>query len=202
MINLLPPEVVKELRASRANTMLRRYLITALLAFIVLIGIFGGALYINQQNLEAYEQNLEESEAELAELGDIKQRIADYNEKLATAEEALAAEQKMTVLIANLSSVLPPGSVLSGISFNAESFEEPVSIQAQVDSFNKAGVMKRNFAQSEFFTDVVLQQISEQARQEGEGPSAYPFTVQLQVTLTEEATQKNPETDSESEAAS
>lgn len=195
MINLLPPEVVKELRATRTNTMLRKYLITSILALVVVATAVAGAFYINQQNLQAYQQEREESRRELASLSEVKKRIAEYNGELKVAESAIKNEARMSVLIANLSSVLPPGSVLSGIAFNVESLEEPAVIQAQVDSFNKAGVLKRNFDQSEFFTEVVLQQVS-RADGEDEAPSAYPFNVQLQVTLDNAALQAaNPESE-------
>lgn len=189
MINLLPPGVVRELRAARTNTSLRVYLMTSMVASVLVVGMIGGALYINQQQYQLYKQQRQESQQALVEVQKVKQRIADYNNSLKAAEAAYEAEIKMTNLVANLSSTLPPGAILNTVSLDVLSFTEPVTITAQVDTFEKAGVLKRNFEQSQFFSEVTLQRVSEAAggEVEGEPAVAYPFTATLEVALTPEA---------------
>lgn len=191
MINLLPPDVVSELRAARVNTMLRRYLVTSLIAVAIMVLIFGASFYLNAQNYQAYQRQRQESRAELDRLSDVKTMVKNYNQELATAEDVYDEEIKMTALIANFSSVLPPGSVLESVSFSVESFTDPVTITANLDTFEKAGVLKRNLSQSEFFTDVVLEQVSEKGAGSAGATSAYPFSAQMQVTLTPEAVKQD-----------
>lgn len=187
MINLLPPDMLREMRAARTNTVLRRYLVTSFAALLAVIVIFGVSFYFNQQQYQHYQQQRQESQQNLAGAGDIKQRVQAYNDNLKLAENVYKEEIKMTTLLQNLSSVLPPGAVLSGVSFNLESFSEPVTIAAQVDTFEKAGVLKRNFDQSAFFADVSLQNVTKLGDQSEEGPTTYPFTANLEVTLTPKA---------------
>lgn len=187
MINLLPPEIVHELHAARTNTILRRYLLMSFTALAAVVAMFGAALYINQQQYQAYEQQRQQSQQELADVQDVKQQIVDYNDTLKKAEAAYKAEIKLTNLVTNLSSTLPSGAILNTVSLDVLSFTEPVTITAQVDTLEKAGVLKRNFEQSKFFSTVVLQQVSGSGETEGEEASAYPFTAVLEVELTPEA---------------
>jgi Tfp pilus assembly protein PilN len=154
------------------------------------IGILGGAYYINQKNLKTYQKLKSESQQNLIKLSQVKNDIAKYNANLKTAESVLENKKKTTTLIANLSSILPPGVVLSGISFNVESIDEPVIILAQAKSFKKAGVLKRNFEKSTLFDEVTLQQITEENNNPASQDSPYPFNVQLQVILSEDATKE------------
>lgn len=193
MINLLPPDMRVELRAAKANTTLRKYLFTALAASASLLMIFGGALYINQVYYEDYKRQLADSEQKLASLQDLRQRVKVYNESLAQAKDIFGKEIRLSNLIRNLSGTLPPGAVLNTVSFNVGSLDQPLSITAQLDSFEKAAVLKRNFEDSGLFTTVVLTQVNgvgatSDPGVEGEEPAnIYPFTAALEVSLSPEA---------------
>lgn len=184
MINLLPPDLKGELRAAHANVVLRKYFTTSLIALTAIVIIFGSAFYINYTNTQGYKLLLAESEQNLASLKGTRAKTKTYNTNLANARQIFANEVKLSETIDQLSSLLPPGSVLSDISLGVQQLKKPISIVAQVDTLEKAAVLKRNFEDSGLFTTVVLKDvISSQA-----STVAYPYTANLEVVLKPKAT--------------
>lgn len=190
MINLLPPDMRTELRAAKTNTILRKYLFTTIAAFGALLVIFGGALYVNQMYYDDYKRQLAESEEKLASLQGLRERVKVYNSSLAQAKNIFDNETRLSNLIRNLSGTLPPGAVLNTVSFNVGSLDKPLSITAQLDDFEKAAVLKRNFEDSGLFTTVVLTQVNGTAANVDPDEvtfNPYPFTAALEVSLSSEA---------------
>ncbi len=98
------------------------------------------------------------------------------------------SEIRLTNLVENISSTLPPGTVLENVSLDAISFTKPASIIARVDTFEKAGVLERNLKQSGLFTAVKLNGVQGPAGNDEAAPEAgaldkYPFTAQIDATL-------------------
>lgn len=191
MINLMPPGMRAELRAAKMNTVLRKYALTATATLGVIVMIFGGALYVNQKYFEEYSGHLEQSKQKLASLQNLRKRVKAYNDSLAQAKNIFSKEIRLSRLIKNLSSTLPPGAVLNTVSFNVDSLDEPIMVTAQLDSFEKAAILKRNFEDSGLFKTVTLSEVSSSATtggsDSGEEEVVYPFTAGLEVSLTPEA---------------
>lgn len=179
MINLMPPLMKRELRAARANTVLRKYLTTSLVALVSLLVIFGGAYSINHMNYKQHKAQLEDSQQRLASLQDIRHKVKVYNESLTDAKQMFSNEIKLSKLVARISGALPPGSVMSNMSLDLEQLSKPLAITIQLDTIEKAPVLKRNFEDSGLFTQVILKDVSG-----AQGIStAYPYTASIEVAL-------------------
>lgn len=203
MINLLPPEISCELRAARWNSILRKYLITSIAALMLILFVFSGSFYLNYTNQQDYAKERALSEQKLAQSKDVRERAKEYNDNLKVAQQVLSSEVRLSELLKELSGTLPPGSVLNDVSLDLQSIVEPISITAQIDSFEKAAVLKRNFEESDIFETVTLSSVmgvggakiggGTDAGQDEDGNEPtqqpeYAFTATLEVSLSAEAT--------------
>ena len=118
MINLLPPDYAMRIRFGRSNTVLRRWILGALIAIGgLMVIVAGGWLYLNQQtadlnsslaniNAQLQAQNLSKVQKDAAEItGDIK-----------VINQLFSNEIHFSNLIQDIGRAMPPGTVLASLS--------------------------------------------------------------------------------------
>lgn len=181
MINLLPPEHKRDIRAARTNTLLIRYnlLLVGVLAFLLLAI---GVVYVYLSNSKASaDMTIKENKEAVAGFAATEQEAQTFRQNLATAKEILDREVNYTDVILNISRALPSGSILTNLSLDASSFGKETTLAAQVKSYDKAIALKDALSQSGLFTDVHFQSITSSSNAD------YPITVNLFVTFKKEA---------------
>ena len=118
MINLLPSDYGASLRYSHLNIVLRRWLIAALLACGGLVLILAVSwMYITQQsknltkNIDSVNQQLQAED-----LAGTQKRANDITSNIKIINQVLSREIRFSGLITQIGSVMPPGTVLSGLT--------------------------------------------------------------------------------------
>lgn len=120
MINLIPVEYVDSLRHAHQGAIFRRWLAATLLATTGLALILGlGWVYIDQQNRNL-ERNLADINQQLQanDLAGIQEQARDITNNIKTINQVLSREIRFSALISQIGSVMPPGTVLSGLTLS------------------------------------------------------------------------------------
>ncbi len=178
MINLLPPEHKRDIRAARANTLLIKYnfLLIGVFAFLLLsIGVV--YVYLNNTKAAA-EVTMQENEAKVSGFASTKEQAEQFRQNLSTAKQILDKEVNYTKVILKIAQSLPAGTILTGLSLDAATFGKETALSAQTKSYDQAIKLKDALAQSGLFTDVHFQSIAASTNS-----SDYPITVNLMVTF-------------------
>lgn len=182
MINLLPDEQKRDIRAGRANILLVRYnfllLIAAGFLIVASIGVYT-LLSMTKANSEA---TMTENAARVAEFNTVQKEAATFRTNLSTAKQILDKDVAYSQTIINIAQVMPPGTILSDLSLDVKTYGTPTTLSARAKTYDDAIRLKETLQLSGLFTDVNFKSITEETN-EGGPPVQYPFDVILNVTF-------------------
>ena len=182
MINLLPPEHKRDIKAARANTLLIRYNVLLLGIFVFML-LAIGVVYVYLANTKAgAETTIKDNQAKVANFAAVEEQAQLFRQNLATAKQILDREVNYTKVILRIANTLPSGVVLSNLTLDAASFGTETTLVAQTKSYEQATALKDALTNSGLFSDVHFQSIVA-----SEGGGDYPITVNLYVTFKKEA---------------
>lgn len=182
MINLLPIENKKEIRAARANRLLVRYnfMLLGAVAFLMLAT---GIVYIYLTNTKSStEQTIAENNQKVSSYAVAQAQANNFKSNLTTAKQILDREVTYTKVILEIAHLLPPGVTLNTLSLDAKTFGTETTLVANAKSYAAALSLKDSFQNSKLFTNVHFQSISS-----GDSVGAYPYVVNLNVTIQKDA---------------
>ncbi len=156
MINLLPPNEKRQIRARKTNVLLWRYSMVSLLLSALLFALMA-VVYIIMINSKAEaEETIRTSTAKSAEYQKVQEEIAEFSENLATARTILDKEVKYSKVATRIARALPSGVVLESLSLDATTFGQPTTLNA-IGSTNQDAIrLKTSLENSEYFDDVHL----------------------------------------------
>lgn len=184
MINLLPPDEKRQLRAARTNTLLVRYNVF-LLGAVGFMGLAVGITFIFLTTTKAgHERTIEESKTKVGQYAATDAEAKQFRENLTTAKQILNNDVTYTNVILAISRLLPSGTILQNLSLDAQTFGTETSLIAQAKSYESALALKNSFQRSSLFSNVHFQSI---AATTGTENSNYPITVTLNVTINKDA---------------
>lgn len=197
MINLLPDNDKREIRAARSNVMLLRYnfLLFGVAAFILVSGLIVYALLSNSKN--AAEVATEANTSRAAQYATTRTQADEYRKNLSTAQQILDNEVIYTDLVFEITKLLPTGVILNNLDLDAKEFGTATLISASVKDFTAVEALKQSFEKSAIMSDVHFQTITNTAVSAANGQaqgssaqnSAYPISVSISVTLNKVAKQ-------------
>jgi len=122
MINLLPPELAGKIRFGRRNTRLRRWIFGAVAATVGLLVILaGGWLYLDNEasnlnmNIAAIENQLTSQN-----LTQVQKDASEISGSIKIIEQVLSREVRFSELIQEVGQILPPGTILAGLTLSSK----------------------------------------------------------------------------------
>lgn len=120
MINLMPADYHAELRLSHLNSILRRWIAATLLATGGLVFIMvAGWIYIDQQNRNlSHSINTLNLQLQAQDLAGTQAKAKAISSNIKIINQVLSREIKFSDLIKQIGSVMPPGTVLSGLTLS------------------------------------------------------------------------------------
>jgi len=181
MINLLPPEQKRQLRAARSNTLLLRYNIAQLGGIVFLSLAIGFTyIYLNTMKTNA-EEVINQNREKVTGYASVEAKATEFRANLATAKQILDKEVTYTKVILEISQLLPSGVVLGNLNLDSQTFGTETTLSAQAKDYSRALALKDSFQNSPLFSDVHFQNIT------NSGASDYPVTVSLSVTIKKDA---------------
>lgn len=160
MINLLPPKRLTLITIARRNSVLLNYilLIAGGALFLFLVIIIGGH-YLGKQHKAAFQQ----SEADAKSIKDyqpVEQKAKELSSTINTIAGLFAKDLKFSDLLTQIGSVMPEGAVLTSLRFSIDELDSPLEIKAQVDSQEKAAVLRNNLDSSNLFSSAEIVDIT------------------------------------------
>lgn len=187
MINLLPPESRRNLRAARTNTLLARYNFGLLAALAFMVLAFGFTyFYLNISNSSSL-ATIQDNEGKEAAFAQTKQQADDFRSNLATDKQIFSNQVNYSQLLINIAHAMPSNVVFQSLELDPTTFGKPTTVTAYAKSTNDALRLKDTLNKHpELFQDVSLQSIAT-ASDSSSGVKGYPVTVTLNLTLKPEA---------------
>lgn len=157
MINLLPPEYAMGIRFGRRNARLRGWLLGAGLVIggLVLI-LLGGWLYLDSQ---AKELNTEikslETQLQQQNLTGVQKDAQEISGSVKLINQVLRSEIRFSTLLQEIAQILPPGTILSGLTLSSQ-VDGAIDLRANTVDHEKAAQLATNLgdAKNEIFDKV------------------------------------------------
>lgn len=181
MINLLPPDARKQLKAARSNRLLLRYNILLVGAFVFLLSALG-VVYIHLTSTKASaEEAIAFNRSKVSDYAAVQSQAAAFRQNLTNAKQILDSDIAYTKVVLEISQVLPSGVVLDTLTLDSKTFGSPTTLTARVRDYPTTLVLKNSLQNSNTFSNVSIQSIT------GGSDGAYPLTVVLGVTIRKDA---------------
>lgn len=120
MINLLPADYGAQLRHSHQSSILHRWLVVGILASVGLALVMAvGWIYIEQQN-KNLSRNLDVVQTQLnsQDLAGTQKKAKEITNNIKIINQVLSREIRFSGLITQIGSVMPPGTILSGLTLS------------------------------------------------------------------------------------
>ncbi len=190
MINLLPDDRKREIRAARANVLLLRYNFLTLGVVIALAILCGGSLFILQNNKQNALATISENEGKTSTLADVRKAADEYRQNLVLAGKIVDNGVSYTDIVISITKLMPDGAVLDGLSLGAAAgsgtagsptatTQQQIVFQAQSKDYATAEKLKTSFQSSSLFSNVYFQGLTSDAKSGGK----YPVKITMSANL-------------------
>lgn len=181
MINLLPTNDKRQLRAARTNSLLIRYNIF-MLVIIVFLGLAIGVTYVYLNTVKTNAKTtIDDNAARVSDYATVQKEANQFRTNLATAKQILSHEVTYSNVALEIAALLPTGVVLQNLSLDATTFGTPIILIANAKSYDGAIALKNSFQASPLFSDVHFTTIA--STTSSDTAAEYPVTVNLSVTI-------------------
>lgn len=180
MINLLPPEKKRQIRAGQTNVLLFRYVLATVVLAVPLFMMVGGVYLLLENSKKIANETIQNSEVKSAQYRDVKTKAQEFNNNLQVAKTILDKEVRYSKIAPVIAQSLPPGIYLESLSLDAKTFGQPVTLNALAKTYNDAVRLKNTFEESSHFSDVHLLSVSHGS---GDNSSTYPVSITISVII-------------------
>lgn len=180
MINLMPDDLKKELRAARVNVLLIRYMGVILAAFGFLVFILFGSFFLLSQTQASSQALIDANDTKADVYSSTKTQVNELSTQLSEAKGILDAEILFSHVLTNLGQQMTAGTIIDKVTLSKDSFSgTPVTLKIYAKTTNDAVALRDRFQSSTFFTNVSFQTISDTAG----GITGYPISATMTLTL-------------------
>jgi len=161
MINLLPPKRLLNMRVARSNTELRRYVELTAVSMVVLAVAVAAAYYFLDNQYRDSKQVAAINQAQVDKLKPVQEQAEQLSATVSTISGLLSTNVKFSDMLVQIGGLMPSGSVLTGTQFSLEDLEAPLVVSAQVETEEKAAVLRNNLVHSPLFSKAEIKSIIE-----------------------------------------
>lgn len=188
MINLLAPEMKRQIRAARINVVLLNYCVILSLTAVAVVGIFGAGTWVTMQERAEAETRKAQAEQDAGQFAKTKQEAESFANDLKQAKTILASEVSFYDLITRIAAIVPEGVILSNFSLGTNVLATPITINAKARSYEDAVKLKNSLADSPIFDVVNLSNASQEQTNAAQNPvgARYPVSVTLSATFSKD----------------
>lgn len=187
MINLMPPETKRHIRAARTNVVLYRYCLLILATALLLGGVFAMGFLADLNDRKIVERIKTESEATAATYAKTRTQAESFAKDLRSAKTILGGNVSFSKLVLDIAALVPQGVVLNNLALGTNSkADAPIDLSARATSYNSAINLKNNLENSPIFEQVNIINVTQgdAAGQASDFARRYPFTLSLKAKKT------------------
>ena len=186
MINLMPDDAKKELRAARINVLLLRYMFIIVLATAFLGLILFGATFLLDRTRISSQQLIDANDTKAEVYSATKAQVDTLSTSLSEAKGILDQEVVYSNVLMNIAQQMPAGTIIDEITLGSASFgAAPLTVKVYAKSTNDIVALQDSFKSSPLFSSVSFQTVSDTAG----GIDGYPASATITLTLNKVATQ-------------
>ncbi len=183
MINLLPDEHKKQIRAGRTNVLLVRYFAMLAVAIILLSGLVVGSYAVLNTSRSAAQAKVDDNEKQVDDYQQVRDDSEQFRSDLATAKAIMDNEVTYSKLIYKIADAVPANVVLESLELDSEKLGSSATMNASARSYTDAVALKNAFIEDEqLFSDVSFDTLDYT-----DGGGEYPIKVNLSVVIRKEA---------------
>lgn len=178
MINLLPKERKKTIRAGLANRLLVRYLVLSIVTLIAVLLIFGLAwLYLLNVKSNA-EQTITDAEAASRSISEDAAKVTVFENNLKTAKQILDKEINYSQIVLRYAAAIPSNTIIDTITLDPAIVGKSSTFTAKVKSEKDVTKLKDALTTSAYFDDVRFREV---VFNEDAGTYKYNVSIELVV---------------------
>lgn len=182
MINLLPTDQKRQIRAGRNNVLLVRYNLL-LIGVMMFLAVAVGVTYFFLMNLKddasaAIEANAQKE----GSYSQVKQDADIFRSQLSGAKSVLDSQLSYSNVVLHIADLIPSGAALTTLKLDQSSFTQPTTFKFNVTGGAAAAKLKDNFTKSPLFNNVTQGVITQ-------GSDSYPYSIEFTMTISKEAAQ-------------
>lgn len=186
MINLMPDDAKRELRAARTNVVLLRYMFVIALAATFLLAILAGAYMVLGRTQESAKQLIATNDLKADVYSATEAQVATLSSGLAETRGILNQEILYSKVLINIGQLMPTGTVLNEVALDSQSFSgTPIKLTVYAKTTQDTVALQNNFKNSPLFTNVSFEKVSDNSA----GIDGYPVSATLTLSLNRRAAQ-------------
>lgn len=182
MINLLPPDDKKQIRAARVNVLLLRYNIMLGFGIVFLTFALAVAYFFLMTSKQAAETTIADNAQKEGSYAEVKTQAEAFRTQLSTSKSILDGQVSYAKAALTIAKLLPEGTALSTLTLDETSFTTPLVLTVKISDEAAAAQLLKNFKNSPLFSNVTKGKISV-------GQGAFPYIMELTVTMSKKAAQ-------------
>lgn len=197
MINLIPSETKRQLRAARMNSVLLNYCILLLLAALSIASVFGVGFWLTFNEHQSADASRQQGEQAAAAYATTRQVAESFKNDLKQAKTILGSQVSMYNLITRIAALVPPGVILSNLSLDTNATSTtPLAISAKAKNYDGIIRLKNNLITSHVFDSVSIINTTNSPVDPRQDPvgAAYPIAANLSAQLSKQTPQAAPVT--------
>jgi hypothetical protein len=184
MINLLPDETKKLIRAARTNTALVRYVIFTGFAVVFLALACMTSYLILDNSKTSAENAVTNIKTKNSSYSPVTKQANELIANLAIAKSILDQQISYSTIIAEIAAALPPGVVLeSPLTLTNDTIGTPMALKAHARTSSDETTLKENFQRSPLFSGYSLQSLTNNLA----GSTDYPLLINFSITINKAA---------------
>ncbi len=178
MINLLPPQAKKEIRAARSNTLLIRYAVLLCIAGVFLVGALAFAQFYMMNQGAIADELKRDNEQQASGFAPAQAAATSLRNDLRKAKQLLDNDIRYSQFLLRVSALLPNGTALDQLELSPDSITQPVTLKVLLRNEEAARQLLTSFASSPYITSSTIKGFTTNA------PGAtYPYAAELTVTF-------------------
>lgn len=179
MINLLPYEMKRQIRAARTNEILVRYTIFLGLAIVFLAAACITSYFILNNSKTSAKNAIAVVKSKNSSYSSVTNQASQLVLNLTTAKNILDQQISYSTIITEFATVLPTGVILeSPLTFTNSTIGTSMTLKFHSRLSSDEPTLKANFQKSSLFSNYTLQSLTTPG-----DPTGYPVLIQISITI-------------------
>lgn len=161
MINLLPPESSKQLRAARHNTLLMQYVIGLGITLGLIILAYGSTFILMKSAELASSASSESSKKKIATYKKAEADAKSHMENLRMAKSIFDSELSYTAALHKIASAMPAGTVVESLNLSSSTAAQPTTLTILAKTKQDALNVKSALETHKIASDITIASLNE-----------------------------------------
>jgi hypothetical protein len=181
MINYLPADQRKQLRAARSNVLLLRYNIGLIFAAVFMGLAILTIFFLLTNEKQNAEGTIATNQARVGNFSSVQAQADSFRKDLVDAKSLFDSEIDYSKIYLEVSRLIPSGAVLDSLKLDAAQIGQPMTLSMKIKGEQQATSLLAAFKSSAMFGNAATyESLSANA---GTDSGTYPYIIAINVTI-------------------